>query len=136
VANSAFSNDSLLASMRSRYGCTTTLSTPFSSCYGKCLNLKKEEVCTQNQLFEPGNFFAQKSLVSCTFIICGHINGSSHITEQVHLWQHDNYLAVDEALWRLFHCAMEMPRRVGCIYDIFITEDMRFGFFGKETKPY
>jgi hypothetical protein len=28
-----------------------------------------------------------------------------------------------------FHCAMEKPRRVGGIYDIFITEDMRFGFW-------
>ena len=122
AANSAFSNDSL-ASTRSRYGWTTTLSTPFSSCHGKRLNLKKEEVCARKQLFEPGNFFARKSLVSCTrtFVICGHINGSSHITEQVHLWQHDDYLAVDEALWRLFHCAMEKPRRVGGIYDIFIT---------------
>jgi hypothetical protein len=44
----------LLASTRSRYGWTTTLSTPFSSCYGKCLNLKKEEVCTRKQLLNQG----------------------------------------------------------------------------------
>jgi hypothetical protein len=50
AANSAFSNDSL-ASTRSIHGWTTTLSTPFSSCHGKHLNLKREEVCAQKQLF-------------------------------------------------------------------------------------
>jgi hypothetical protein len=93
-------------------------------------------VCARKQLFEPGNFFARKSLVSCTrtFVICGHINGSSHITEQVHLWQHDDYLAVDEAQWGLLHCAMEKPRSVGDIYDIFVTKDMRFGFLARKPN--
>ncbi len=91
AANSAFSND-LLASTRSRYGWTATLSTPFSSCHGKRLNLKKEEVCARKNYLNRG---------ISSLVICGHINGSSHITEQVHLWQHDDYLAVDEALWQL-----------------------------------
>jgi hypothetical protein len=94
-------------------------------------------VCARKQLFEPGNFFARKSLVSCTLtvVICGHINGSSHITEQLHLWQRDDYLAVDESLWRILHWAMEKRRRVGDIYDIFITKDMRFGFLARKLNP-
>jgi hypothetical protein len=91
-------------------------------------------VCAWKQLFELWNFFARKALVSCTFVICGHINGSSHITEQVHLWQHNDYLAVDEALWRLFHCVMEKPMRIGGIYDIFITKDMRFSFLARKPN--
>jgi hypothetical protein len=29
---------------------------------------------------------------------------------------------------------MEKPRRVGDIYDIFITEDMRFGFLARKPN--
>jgi hypothetical protein len=29
---------------------------------------------------------------------------------------------------------MEKPRRVGGIYDIFITEDMRFGFLARKPN--
>jgi hypothetical protein len=29
---------------------------------------------------------------------------------------------------------MEKPRRVGDIYDIFITEDMRFGFLARKLN--
>jgi hypothetical protein len=29
---------------------------------------------------------------------------------------------------------MEKPRRVGDIYDIFVTEDMRFGFLARKPN--
>jgi hypothetical protein len=68
--------------------------------------------------------------VSCTFIIFGHINGSSHITEQVHLWQHDDYLAVDEALGH--------GKAEACWWHLWHLHNRRYEiqFFGKETEPY